>query len=143
MAVRLAVEREREIEKFDTKTSFKVSAVFDLGKGKQLVADLPEKFDSEEEALKFLSRAKAQNSPLAICKRNRLKKLPAPPFTTSTLQQEAGRKLGFSVLQTMVVAQKLYEAGKISYMRTDSLNLSEEAVAGATKQINSAYGKRV
>src|SRR6185369_11944649 len=69
------------------------------------------------------------------------KKSPAPPFTTSTLQQEAGRKLSFSVLQTMVVAQKLYEAGKISYMRTDSVNLSDEAVAGATKQIESAYGK--
>jgi DNA topoisomerase-1 len=141
VAVRLVVEREREIEKFDAKSSFKVSAVFDLGKGKQLVADLPEKFDSEEEALKFLESCKGAKFSIGDLQKKPAKKSPAPPFTTSTLQQEAGRKLSFSVLQTMVVAQKLYEAGKISYMRTDSLNLSDEAVAGATKQINSAYGK--
>jgi DNA topoisomerase-1 len=141
VAVRLVVEREREIEKFDAKSSFKVSAVFDLGKGKQLVADLPEKFESEEEALQFLESCKGAKFSIGDLQKKPAKKSPAPPFTTSTLQQEAGRKLSFSVLQTMVVAQKLYEAGKISYMRTDSLNLSDEAVAGATKQINSAYGK--
>ena len=141
VAVRLVVEREREIEKFDTKSSFKVSAIFDLGKGKQLVADLPEKFESEEEALKFFESCKGAKFSISDLQKKPAKKSPAPPFTTSTLQQEAGRKLGFSVLQTMVVAQKLYEAGKISYMRTDSLNLSEDAVAGAMKQINSAYGK--
>src|SRR5258706_146795 len=141
VAVRLVVERERGIEKFDTKSSFKVSAIFDLGKGKQLVADLPEKFESEEEALKFLESCKGAKFSIGDLQKKPAKKSPAPPFTTSTLQQEAGRKLSFSVLQTMVVAQKLYEAGKISYMRTDSLNLSEEAIAGATKQINSAYGK--
>jgi DNA topoisomerase-1 len=141
VAVRLVVEREREIEKFDAKSSFKVSAIFDLGKGKQLVADLPEKFEKEEEALKFLESCKGAKFSIGDLQKKPAKKSPAPPFTTSTLQQEAGRKLGFSVLQTMVVAQKLYEAGKISYMRTDSLNLSEDAVAGATKQINSAYGK--
>jgi DNA topoisomerase-1 len=141
VAVRLVVEREREIEKFDSKSSFKISAVFDLGKGKNLVADLPEKFDSEEEALKFLESCKGAKFSIGDLQKKPAKKSPAPPFTTSTLQQEAGRKLSFSVLQTMVVAQKLYEAGKISYMRTDSVNLSDEAVAGATKQITSAYGK--
>ena len=141
VAVRLVVEREREIDQFDAKSSFKVSAIFDLGKGKQLVAELPEKFDSEEEALKFLESCKGAKFSIGDLQKKPAKKSPAPPFTTSTLQQEAGRKLSFSVLQTMVVAQKLYEAGKISYMRTDSVNLSDEAVAGATKQITSAYGK--
>ncbi|MBS1681818.1 MAG: type I DNA topoisomerase [Bacteroidetes bacterium] len=141
VAVRLVVEREREIDKFDAKSSFKVSAIFDLGKGKMLNADLPEKFETEEEAVKFLESCKGAKFSIGDLQKKPAKKSPAPPFTTSTLQQEAGRKLSFSVLQTMVVAQKLYEAGKISYMRTDSVNLSDEAVAGATKQITSAYGK--
>lgn len=141
VAVRLVVEREREIENFNTKSSFKVSAIFDLGKGKQLAADLPEKFDTEKEALEFLESCKGAKFSIGDLQKKPAKKSPAPPFTTSTLQQEAGRKLSFSVSQTMMVAQKLYEAGKISYMRTDSLNLSDEATAGATKQINSAYGK--
>ncbi len=141
VAVRLVVEREREIERFEAKSSFKVSAIFDLGKGKQLTADLGEKFDSEEEALKFLESCKGATFTISDLQKKPAKKSPSPPFTTSTMQQEAGRKLGFSVLQTMVVAQKLYEAGKISYMRTDSVNLSDEAVQGATRQIESAYGK--
>ena len=141
VAVRLVVEREREIEKFETKSSFKVSAIFDLGKGKQLVADLPEKFSDEKDALKFLESCKAAKFSIGDLVKKPAKKSPSPPFTTSTLQQEAGRKLSFSVSQTMMVAQKLYEAGKISYMRTDSLNLSNEAVQGAVKQITSAYGK--
>jgi len=141
VAVRLVVEREREIDQHDTKSSFKVVATFDLGKGKHLVAELPEKFDKEEDAVKFLESCKGANFSIGDLQKKPAKKSPAPPFTTSTLQQEAGRKLSFSVSQTMVVAQKLYEAGKISYMRTDSLNLSDEAVAGATKQITSAYGK--
>ncbi len=141
VAVRLVVEREREIDRFEAKSSFKVSAIFDLGKGKSLVADLAEKFDSEKEAVEFLESCKGATFTIGDLQKKPAKKSPAPPFTTSTLQQEAGRKLGFSVLQTMVVAQKLYEAGKISYMRTDSVNLSDEAVAGATKQIESVYGK--
>jgi DNA topoisomerase-1 len=141
VAVRLVVEREREIEKFDTKSSFKVSAIFDLGKGKQLVAELAEKFSKEEDALKFLESCKGAKFSIGDLQTKPAKKSPAPPFTTSTLQQEAGRKLSFSVSQTMLVAQKLYEAGKISYMRTDSVNLSDEAIAGATQQISSAYGK--
>ncbi len=141
VAVRLVVEREREIDKFEAKSSYKVSAIFDLGKGKSLVAELGEKFDSEKEAVDFLESCKGAAFTIGDLQKKPAKKSPSPPFTTSTLQQEAGRKLGFSVLQTMVVAQKLYEAGKISYMRTDSVNLSDEAVAGATKQIESAFGK--
>lgn len=141
VAVRLVVEREREIDKFEAKSAFKVTAIFDLGKGKQLFADLPAKFDSEAEALEFLESCVGATFTIGDLQKKPGKKSPAPPFTTSTLQQEAGRKLGFSVLQTMVVAQKLYEAGKISYMRTDSVNLSEEAIGGATKQIEAAFGK--
>ncbi|HMI64742.1 MAG TPA: type I DNA topoisomerase [Cyclobacteriaceae bacterium] len=141
VAVRLVVEREREIEKFEAKSSFKVSAIFDLGKGKQLIAELPEKFNDEKEALEFLESCKGAKFTIGDLQKKPAKKSPAAPFTTSTLQQEASRKLGFSVLQTMVVAQKLYEAGKISYMRTDSVNLADEAVQGATRQIESAFGK--
>ncbi len=141
VAVRLVVEREREIERFEAKSSFKVAAIFDLGKGKQLIAELGEKFETEKEAAEFLESCKNAVFTIGDLQKKPAKKSPAPPFTTSTLQQEAGRKLGFSVLQTMVVAQKLYEAGKISYMRTDSVNLSDEAVQGATRQIESAFGK--
>ncbi|HEX8059811.1 MAG TPA: type I DNA topoisomerase [Cyclobacteriaceae bacterium] len=141
VAVRLVVEREREIDKFEAKSSFKVTAVFDLGKGKQLFADLPHKFDSEKEAQEFLEQCVGAKFTIGDLQKKPGKKSPAPPFTTSTLQQEAGRKLGFSVSQTMVVAQKLYEAGKISYMRTDSVNLSEEAIGNATRQISSAFGQ--
>ena len=141
VAVRLVVEREREIEKFDAKSSYKVSVIFDLGKGKQLIAELPEKFNDEKEALEFLELCKGAKFTIGDLQKKPAKKSPAAPFTTATLQQEASRKLGFSVLQTMVVAQKLYEAGKISYMRTDSVNLADEAVQGATRQIESAFGK--
>lgn len=140
VAVRLVVEREREIDRFEAKSSFKVSAIFDLGKGKQLVAELPEKFSTEKEAQNFLESCRGAIFSIGDLQVKPAKKSPAPPFTTSTLQQEAGRKLSFSVSQTMMVAQKLYEAGKISYMRTDSVNLSDEAIQGATKQITSAYG---
>src|SRR5688572_26953535 len=141
VAVRLIVEREREIDKFDSKSSYKVSAIFDLGKGKQLIAELPSKFDTEEEAIEFLKSCVGAKFTIGDLQKRPAKKSPSPPFTTSTLQQEAGRKLGFSVSQTMLVAQKLYEAGKISYMRTDSVNLSEDAIQGATRQIESAFGK--
>jgi DNA topoisomerase I len=141
VAVRLVVERERDIEKFEAKSSFKISAIFDLGNGKQLIADLSEKFSEEKDALAFLESCKGATFTISDLIKKPAKKSPAPPFTTSTLQQEAGRKLSFSVSQTMMVAQKLYEAGKISYMRTDSLNLSEDAVKGAVNQIQSAYGK--
>ncbi len=141
VAVRLVVEREREITDFKTKTSYRVTAQFDLGKGKQLQAELPERFETEEEAFEFLESCKGAKFSIADLQTKPLKRSPAPPFTTSTLQQEASRKLSFSVVQTMMVAQKLYESGKISYMRTDSVNLSDEAQQGAKRQIESAYGK--
>jgi DNA topoisomerase-1 len=140
VAVRLVVEREREIADFDIKSSYRVTAQFDLGNGKQLQAELDERFDTEKEALDFLESCKGASYAIAGLQTRPAKRSPAPPFTTSTLQQEAARKLGFSVSQTMVVAQKLYEAGKISYMRTDSVNLSDEAQQGAKQQIISAYG---
>ncbi|HLT71936.1 MAG TPA: type I DNA topoisomerase [Cyclobacteriaceae bacterium] len=141
VAVRLVVDREREISEFDTKSSYRVTAVFDLGEGKQLSAELGERFEREEDALAFLESCKGAKFSITDLQTRPSKRSPAPPFTTSTLQQEASRKLGFSVMQTMMVAQKLYEAGKISYMRTDSVNLSDEARNGAMKQIETAYGK--
>ncbi|HMG94250.1 MAG TPA: type I DNA topoisomerase, partial [Chryseolinea sp.] len=141
VAVRLVVEREREITEFKTKSSFKVNALFTLDNGKTLAAELSDRFDVEEEAMQFLEQCKGAKFTITDLQTKPLKRSPAPPFTTSTLQQEASRKLGFSVIQTMMVAQKLYEAGKISYMRTDSVNLSDEARNGAMNQINSSYGK--
>ncbi|HTJ52800.1 MAG TPA: type I DNA topoisomerase [Cyclobacteriaceae bacterium] len=141
VSVRLIVDREREVNDFKVKSSYKINALFDLGKGKQLVAELPERFDKEEEALEFLESCKGAKFSIKDLQTKPSKRSPAPPFTTSTLQQEAARKLGFSVIQTMAVAQKLYEAGKISYMRTDSVNLSDEARNGAKNQIESAFGK--
>jgi DNA topoisomerase-1 len=139
VAVRLIVEREREIEKFKSKSSFKITALFDVN-GKSLSAELPKKFETEEEAEQFLKNCIGAVFNIENLEKKPSKKSPAPPFTTSTLQQEASRKLSFSVAQTMSVAQKLYEAGKISYMRTDSVNLSEEALAGAKKEILSSFG---
>ncbi len=141
VAVRLVVEREREINDFQAKSSFKVNAVFLLEKGRTLVAELSQRFETEAEAMKFLESCKGAKFSIADLQTRPSKRSPAPPFTTSTLQQEAARKLGFSVIQTMTVAQKLYEAGKISYMRTDSVNLSDEARNGAMAQIRSAFGK--
>lgn len=141
VAVRLVVDRERDISEFKTKSSYKVNGIFSLAKGKTLVAELSERFDTEEEALKFLESCIGAQYKIADLQTKPSKRTPAPPFTTSTLQQEAARKLGFSVIQTMTVAQKLYEAGKISYMRTDSVNLSDEARNGAMRQIESSFGK--
>ena len=141
VAVRLIVDREREIVDFQAKSSFKVNAIFDLGNGKTLVAELSDRFDTEKEALEFLESCKGAKFSITDLQTRPSKRSPAPPFTTSTLQQEAARKLGFSVIQTMMVAQKLYEAGKISYMRTDSVNLSDEARAGARNQIHSGVIK--
>lgn len=140
VAVRLVVEREREIEKFEAKSFFKISATFDLGNKKQLQAELSKRFDTEEEAHEFLKACVDADFSIKDLQKKPSKKTPAPPFTTSTLQQEASRKLGFSVSQTMSVAQKLYEAGIISYMRTDSVNLSEEAINGAVAEIKKEYG---
>lgn len=140
VAVRLVVEREREIADFKVKSSYRVTANFDLGNGKTLVAELSERFDEAAQALEFLESCKGARFTIDDLQTRPAKRSPAPPFTTSTLQQEAARKLGFSVIQTMTVAQKLYEAGKISYMRTDSVNLSDEARDGARHQIFGAFG---
>lgn len=140
VAVRLVVEREREIESFQSKSSFKVTAIFDLGGGKNLVAELPSKFNTEAEALAFLEKCKGAEFQIRDLTKKPAKKSPAPPFTTSTLQQEASRKLSFPVSLTMSIAQKLYESGKITYMRTDSFNLSEDAIAAASAEVKKAYG---
>lgn len=140
VAVRLVVDREREIDNFKSTSSFKVTAEFALDGGKVLQAELPQKFKTEEEAQQFVSDCANATFSIKKLEKKPGKKSPAPPFTTSTLQQEASRKLGFSVSRTMSVAQKLYESGKISYMRTDSLNLSKEAMEAASNEIKSSYG---
>ena len=141
VAVRLVVEREREIERHNAEASFRITAHFDV-EGKKLEAELPAKFKTEAEAQAFLQQCIGADYTIENLEKKPLKRSPAPPFTTSTLQQEASRKLYFSVAQTMTVAQRLYEAGKISYMRTDSLNLSEEAIQGATREINRSFGEQ-
>ena len=140
VAVRLVVEREREILKFKATSAFRITALFDID-GKELKAELPQRFESEEEAMEFLKKCVGAEFSIKDLQKKPGKRSPAPPFTTSTLQQEASRKLGYSVSKTMTVAQKLYESGKISYMRTDSVNLSGEAIAGAKNKILDSYGE--
>ncbi|MDW7690881.1 type I DNA topoisomerase [Flammeovirgaceae bacterium SG7u.111] len=140
VAVRIVVERERDIDAFEVKSSFKVVAFFNLDGGKQLKAELGKRFVTKDEAQAFLEKCLGADYAIENLEKKPGKKSPAPPFTTSTLQQEASRKLSFSVVQTMAVAQKLYEGGYISYMRTDSVNLSEEALAAAASEISSAFG---
>lgn len=141
VAVRLIVERERLIEGHNATSTFRVVAIFDLGGGKELVAKLPKNVKNLDDARKFLETCTGADFSVADLVTKPAKKSPAAPFTTSTLQQEASRKLGFGVKKTMMVAQKLYEAGKITYMRTDSLNLSGQAIAAAAGQIEQQYGK--
>ncbi|MEN8247650.1 MAG: type I DNA topoisomerase [Bacteroidota bacterium] len=141
VAVRLVVEQEREIEKFKPESSFKVTANFTLETGEKLKAELPKKFATSEDAHAFLSQCIGAEYAIANLESKPTKKSPAAPFTTSTLQQEASRKLGYSVAQTMRVAQQLYEKGLITYMRTDSTNLSGEAISGATREIEASYGE--
>ena len=144
VAVRLIVEREREVEAHKTSASFKVVALFnvkdDKGRSGQLKAEHPTRFKTQEEAEKYLESCIGGDFSIANLEKKPGKKSPSAPFTTSTLQQEAGRKLGFSVAQTMLVAQKLYESGKITYMRTDSVNLSATAINGAKEEITKSYG---
>ena len=143
VAVRLIVEREREINHFKAEAAFRIIAVFDNGKPKETFkAELPERFSKQEEAEKFLQDCIDAAFSVRSLETRPTKRSPAPPFTTSTLQQEASRKLGFSVSRTMTVAQKLYESGKITYMRTDSVNLSDQAIGAAAQQIVSAYGEK-
>ena len=146
VAVRLIVEREREINNFNPEASYRVSALFTskdaAGTNVELKAELSQRFKTKEEALAFLELCKSAKFTVDSIEKKPLKKSPAPPFTTSTLQQEASRKLGFSVTQTMVVAQKLYESGKITYMRTDSVNLSALAIGTAKQEIIQMAGEK-
>jgi DNA topoisomerase-1 len=144
VAVRLIVEREREIRAYVSTSSFKVSANFQLEDAKKtlLIADLPQKIETSAQTLEFLGKCKNATFKVADVITKPSKKSPAAPFTTSTLQQEASRKLGYSVSQTMAIAQKLYESGKITYMRTDSVNLSETAMNMAKSTILKEFGEK-
>ena len=143
VAVRLIVEREEEIKNFAQSSAYRVTAQFAFAKDGQeytLVAELPHRFDNEAETRKFLESCVQATYKVDNIEKKPLTRFPAPPFTTSTLQQEAARKLGFSVANTMRVAQQLYESGKITYMRTDSVNLSKTALGMAKKEITENYG---
>lgn len=145
VAVRLIVEREREIQNFNTEAAYRIQAVFikeENGTKYELKAELNKRLKTKEEAMALLEQLKNERA-FAIndIQTKPVKKSPAAPFTTSTLQQEAARKLGFSVSQTMSVAQKLYESGKITYMRTDSVNLSSLAINTSRAEIETVYGK--
>ena len=139
-AVRMVVEREREILGFSSDSFFKVAALFDLEDDRSFTAEHPRRLKSEAEARAWLDQCVGARFTVANLERKPAKKSPSAPFTTSTLQQEASRKLGFSVKKTMVLAQKLYEAGHITYMRTDSPVLSEDALASAADRIGERYG---
>ncbi|MBI5327774.1 MAG: type I DNA topoisomerase [Deltaproteobacteria bacterium] len=141
VAVRLIVEREREVQNFKSVSSYKVSAVFLSEKNEVVKAELPKKFQTKEEVKSFLGKCKNAEFSIANIETRPAKKSPSAPFTTSTLQQEAGRKFGYSVAQTMRTAQGLYESGKITYMRTDSVSLSDTALDQAKKEIEKLYGK--
>jgi len=141
VAVRLIVEREREIQNFNPQASYKVIAEFLTEEGKNFKASLPKNFETKEEAESFLNSSIGAKFNVDDLQKKPAKKSPAAPFTTSTLQQEASRKLNFPVAKTMMIAQRLYEAGLITYMRTDSFNLSEDAKADAMQEIISSYGK--
>lgn len=142
VAVRLIVEREREIEAFNPEASFRIKAEFKTLKGEAFSAKLNKTFPSKEKAEDFLNSNIGADYSVANLDKKPAKKSPAPPFTTSTLQQEASRKLYFNVSRTMQVAQRLYEAGLITYMRTDSVNLSNEAINAAKDAIISNYGEK-
>lgn len=139
VTVRLIVEREREIQNFKQEEWYRVTGIFE-SEGKSFKAELSKRFQTVEEARTFLDSCASANFAVDDLEVKPFKKKPAAPFTTSTLQQEAGRKLGYSVARTMSVAQKLYEEGKITYMRTDSLNLSDTAIKAAKAEIVSSYG---
>ncbi len=141
VSVRLIVEREREIQNFNAEASYSVTAEFVNEAGKTLKAKLPKNFSTKEEAQDFLNKNIGSIYKVSDLETKPAKKSPAAPFTTSTLQQEAARKLYFPVGVTMMLAQRLYEAGLITYMRTDSVNLSQEAMTAAQDEITRSYGK--
>ena len=140
VSVRLIVEKEREIKNFLTNSTFKSIGIFKNSSGVNLRAELNNKFDSSEEVKLFLQKNINSTYTVSNVEKKPAKKSPTPPFTTSTLQQEASRKLGFGVTRTMSTAQKLYEAGLITYMRTDSVTISEEAKTSILSKIESKYG---
>lgn len=141
VSVRLIVEREREVQSFNSESAFRILAEFISGKQK-FAAELSKRFPKAEDARKFLNDCIGKDFKVLSLEKKPGKKTPSAPFTTSTLQQEASRKLGFSVSRTMSVAQGLYEAGKISYMRTDSVNLSDTALGQAKSEILKEYGEQ-
>jgi len=145
VAVKLLVEREREINNFTPQPFFKIQALFELEgeKGKaRLKAEAPNRFDREQDARAFLEKCIGADFRIEDIQTKPLTRRPTAPFTTSTLQQEASRKLGFSVKRTMTVAQRLYEAGRITYMRTDSTNLSEVALKGIAQEVEKNFGSK-
>lgn len=144
VAVRLIVEREREIQAFVSEPYYRVSAVFTVPQAEghiaEVKAELDKRFATREEAVAFLERCRKAQFTVGSVSKKPLKRMPAPPFTTSTLQQEAARKLGYTVTQIMMVAQHLYENGRITYMRTDSVNLSKLALAASRDAITQLWG---
>jgi len=142
VAVRLIMERENEIKKFTPEEFYRVTADFTAPDGAPVHAELSRRLADETEARNFLAACSGSGFSVSQVNVRPVKKAPAPPFTTSTLQQEAARKLGFTVSQTMMVAQRLYEAGHITYMRTDSLNLSQLAIDALSREITSQLGER-
>ena len=145
VAVRLIVEREREIQNFVTEPYYSVSGVFAIanpdGSASEVKAQLSKRFKTESEVIDFLEKCKTTTFTVEAITKKPMKRTPAPPFTTSTLQQEAARKLGYSVSQTMMIAQHLYESGRITYMRTDSVNLSQLCLNASKKEIIDLYGE--
>ena len=145
VAVRLIVEREREIQQFNSEPYYRINAIFAItnanGSQSEVKAELDKRFDNHDDAIAFLNQCKDSEFTVDSVTKKPLKRMPAPPFTTSTLQQEAARKLGFSVSQTMMVAQRLYENGLITYMRTDSVNLSKLCLGAAKEEIVKLYGE--
>ncbi len=146
VAVRLIVDREREVNQFAAEAAFKTVGIFNTEangtKKTQFKAELNKKFEQETDVTDFVNACATAKFAIRSLEVKPAKRSPAPPFTTSTLQQEASRKLGFSVSRTMMIAQKLYESGLITYMRTDSVNLSDTALGAATNEIKSAYGEQ-
>lgn len=144
VAVKLIVEREREIQSFKSEPYYRINATFFVteanGSRNEVKAELDRRFNNHDEAMAFLEKCKNADFVVENIVKKPLKRVPAPPFTTSTLQQEAARKLGFTVSQTMMVAQRLYESGRITYMRTDSVNLSSLAINASEKEIVESYG---
>ena len=146
VAVRLIVEREREIQAFQSESYYSVAAIFAItnvdGSASEVKATLQQRLKNQEEVMVFLEQCKEATFTVGNVQKKPMKRIPAPPFTTSTLQQEAARKLGFTVSQTMMVAQRLYESGRITYMRTDSVNLSGLAINTAKEEITRQYGAK-